>query len=120
MTKEQLTTAYNIAIKYGFCGDCRRVHDSDKCHKYDCYVNAVSVIQEAIQKAYKSEKPDLTFEDKCTLKALGSGYLARDSYGTLYMYECRPYWNDVYGHYHSDALEKMPIPINKKVFQVYQ
>lgn len=44
MTAEQLTTAYNIAIKYGFCGDCRWVHDNDKCHKYNCYVNAVSVI----------------------------------------------------------------------------
>lgn len=60
--KKQLTTAYNIVIKYGFCGDCRWVHDSDKCHKYDCYTNAVSVIQEAIRKAYKSEKRDLTFE----------------------------------------------------------
>lgn len=62
MQKEQLITAYNIAIKYGFCGDCRWAHDSDECHKYDCYTNAVSVIQEAIQKAYKSEKRDLTFE----------------------------------------------------------
>lgn len=24
------TAAYNIAIKYGFCGDCRCVHDNDE------------------------------------------------------------------------------------------
>ena len=58
MKKEQLTTAYNIAIKYGFCGDCRWVHDSDECHKYDCYVNAVSVIQAAIRKAYRGNISD--------------------------------------------------------------
>lgn len=56
--KEQLTTAYNIAIKYGFCSDCRWVHDSDECHKYDCYVNAVSVIQAAIRKAYRGNISD--------------------------------------------------------------
>lgn len=56
MQKEQLITAYNIAIKYGFCGDCRWVHDSDECHKYDCYTNAVSIIQEAIQRLIKARE----------------------------------------------------------------
>lgn len=94
MTKEQLTSAYNIVIKYGFCGDCKWVHDSDKCHKQDCYVNAVSVIQEAIRKAYESEKGDLTLEEKCILKRFGSGYIARDDNGKLYGYKNKPEWYD--------------------------
>lgn len=53
MTKQQLSTAYNIAIKYGFCSDCRWKHDSEQCHEYDCYVNAVRIIQDAMKRAYK-------------------------------------------------------------------
>lgn len=42
MTAEQLTTAYNIAIKYGFCGDCRWVHDNDMRNYLSGGVNAIS------------------------------------------------------------------------------
>ena len=53
--KTKLTYAYNIAIKYGLCFDCRWKHDSEECHRYDCYVNSVKIIQDALHKLYEEE-----------------------------------------------------------------
>lgn len=39
--------------KYGFCVDCRWRLDSEQCHKCDCYVNAVRIIQDVMKRAYK-------------------------------------------------------------------
>lgn len=48
MTEQQKKTAFDIVVKYGFCGDCRCVLDSKQCHKYDCYQNAVKIIKEVM------------------------------------------------------------------------
>lgn len=50
MTNKAYEQAFNIAIKYGFCSDCRlRLHRS-YCHECDCYQNAVKVIRDALEK----------------------------------------------------------------------
>lgn len=53
LTKQQIETAYNISIKYGFCGDCRWTLDSKQCHQRGCYQHAVKIIQEVMRNAYK-------------------------------------------------------------------
>ena len=53
MTKQQLSEAYNIAIKYGFCFDCGWRLDSEQCHECDCYTRAVKIIQDVIRIASK-------------------------------------------------------------------
>ena len=50
MTNKAYERAFNIAIKYGFCGDCRWVFDKRHCHEYDCYQKAVKVIHDALEK----------------------------------------------------------------------
>lgn len=42
--------AFNVAIRYGFCGDCRYTLDPDRCKGFDCYVNSVKVIADALEK----------------------------------------------------------------------
>lgn len=48
MTEQQKKIAFNIVVKYGFCGDCRWMLDSKQCHKCDCYQKAVKIIKEAL------------------------------------------------------------------------
>lgn len=52
----------SILTESNICDFC--VADKEECGEYAecCYTNAASVIQDAIQMAYKSEKRDLTFE----------------------------------------------------------
>ena len=40
--------AFNIVVKYGFCGDCRWGIDRNHCHECDCYENGVKLIREAV------------------------------------------------------------------------
>lgn len=48
--KSKYNAAFNIAIKYGFCSDCRWAFESKECMSCDCYENAVSAIRQAIMK----------------------------------------------------------------------
>ena len=56
MTNEAYERAFNIVVKYGFCGDCRWGRDSKHCHECDCYENGVKPIREAIEHM-KEPKP---------------------------------------------------------------
>lgn len=53
--KNELERAFNIVIRYGFCGDCRWFCDSEECHRYDCYRNGVKPIKEAIDMVVKEK-----------------------------------------------------------------
>ena len=46
MTYEE---AFNIVVKYGFCGDCRWCYEDKHCVEYDCY-KGVQLIKEALKK----------------------------------------------------------------------
>lgn len=47
-TEQQRKIAFDIAIKYGFCGDCRWVIGGKNCVNCDCYQNAVRIIQDIL------------------------------------------------------------------------
>lgn len=47
-TEQQKQAAFNIVVKYGFCGDCRWTLDDKHCHECDCYQNGVKIIREVI------------------------------------------------------------------------
>lgn len=48
MTKQEKQTAFNIGVKYGFCGDCRWTLDDKHCHECDYYKNGIKIIREAM------------------------------------------------------------------------
>lgn len=60
MTNKAYERAFNIAIKYGFCGDCTWGLDKGDCHKYDCYESAVKVIRDALKKLDAIEESKAT------------------------------------------------------------
>lgn len=60
MNNKTYERAFNIAIKYGFCCDCRWVFDKSHCHEYDCYQNAVKVIRDALEKLDAIEASEAT------------------------------------------------------------
>ena len=47
----KLQCAFNVVVKYGFCGKCRWELDSEQCHYCDCYQNGVKRIREALETA---------------------------------------------------------------------
>lgn len=49
-SENKYESAFNVAIRYGFCGDCRKKLDHKRCEGFDCYENSVKVIAEALEK----------------------------------------------------------------------
>ena len=49
-SENKYESAFNVAIRYGFCGDCRKKLSHDSCEGYDCYDNSVTVIADALEK----------------------------------------------------------------------
>ena len=45
----KLQYAFNVVVKYGFCGNCHWRLDSNHCHECDCYENGVKRIREALE-----------------------------------------------------------------------
>lgn len=48
MTEQEKQTAFDIVVKYGFCGDCRWTLDGKHCHDCDCYQKGVKIIREVM------------------------------------------------------------------------
>ena len=60
MTSEQRKqAAFDLVVKYGFCGDCKWILDDSHCHECDCYQNGVKVIREAMFGKNKITQNDL-------------------------------------------------------------
>ena len=51
----ELQSAFNVVVKYGFCGCCHNKLDSKQCHECDCYENGVKRIREALEIASAGE-----------------------------------------------------------------
>ena len=49
-SENKYESAFNAAIRYGFCGDCRYTLNPDRCEGFDCYDNSVKVIADALEK----------------------------------------------------------------------
>ena len=68
--------AFNVVVKYGFCGDCRWDFEDEHCMKCYCY-QSVKFIKEALETISELEKRGITvdvineyktFEDECVSK----------------------------------------------------
>ena len=46
--RKKLESAFNIVVKYGFCGDCKWIFKDKHCLECDCYQNGVRIISNAL------------------------------------------------------------------------
>lgn len=56
--------AFNVVVRYSFCGDCRFTLEDDNCVKYDCY-QRVKFIKEAIEKQEKKKPTEYVDHKIC-------------------------------------------------------
>ena len=47
-SRKRREEAFNVVVRYGFCGDCRHILDSDRCQKCDCFWNGVRIIRNTL------------------------------------------------------------------------
>ena len=46
--RKKLEIAFNIVVRYGFCGKCRWIFEDKHCLECDCYQNGAKIIKEAL------------------------------------------------------------------------
>lgn len=56
--KNKFESAFNIVVRYGFCGECRWKFESEICRRCDCYEKGVKLIREAINFTKERENND--------------------------------------------------------------
>ena len=95
MINKAYERAFNIAIKYGFCGDCRLVLNKRHCHECDCYENTVKVIRDAL------EKLDSIEESKTTVWHDAKTDPPKDEGPYIYWYK----YNDVYDYVEAGVIK---------------
>lgn len=90
MTNKVYERAFNIAIKYGFCSDCRLVFDKRHCHEYDCYQSAVKVIHDALEKldAIEEAKGTIWYDAQTDPPKENDEYLCYYEYFRYGNYNC--------------------------------
>lgn len=49
MCNDELLSAFNVVVKYGYCGDCLSGFESDECKKRKCYQNHVKLIMDTLK-----------------------------------------------------------------------
>lgn len=63
-SESKYESAFNVAIRFGFCGDCRKKLDPGRCEGFDCYENSVKVIADALEKQIPKKYVEKVFKCK--------------------------------------------------------